>query len=435
MAADSGHMGQNPKDKVVPLRRHILVAEIEDRLSEARRLFSLHDYQSCDKLAREILRKDPQNTKAKAILELASIKLTGAKHALKLEGSPASEEQTDTAKDKDSPHLSLPASKESEEEADSKNSIPEHGREFHEAEAPTEAEKSTSIEYAPTVASSEPISRKDSLRERTISALVELFQRKDLSLADWKDPRFQLNGQPKAGKTQEAVRQAQTRSKLPMETFAREDKHPLPSEPPLGSGGSRESGFIFETQEIPNRKLDSDFNLQSPAKPSYQQWVARKFEERSEDLRKSEIMTMSIAQIKNYLYQEEYELCAKELESIRAVFPDNREIQIFVENTHRRLTELQRIKNQELQSRDLMSRAISLYQEGKLAEAVDAANEALRLVPNNQQAKEFVAFVDKRIENDKKKASVGKKFHFCRYCGVAVDSMSQVCFRCGKRLT
>jgi hypothetical protein len=279
------------------------------------------------------------------------------------------------------------------------------------------------------------MSQKDSLRERTISALVDLFQRKDLSLADWRDPRFQADGQPVAEKTQKAEQKARVKSKRPLEDLPGEVQQPLTTQRPVSPRGSQESWSVPEARKVLNENVDSASNLELPAKPSYQQLVARKFEERSEDLRKSEIRTISIAQIKKYLYQEEYELCAQELENIRMVFPDNSEIQAFVENTFRRLTELQRIKNLEHQSLELMSKATTLYQEGKLPEALNSANEALRLVPNHQQSKEFVAFVHKRIEKEKKKTSGGKKPRYCWYCGVAVDSISRFCFHCGQRLT
>jgi hypothetical protein len=101
MPADSGHLGRDRKDKVVPLRRHAAVAEIEERLSEARRLFSLHDYRACDKVAREILRRDPQNSKAKALLDLVALKFTNAKHTLRTGVPRASEKVSELAKDKD----------------------------------------------------------------------------------------------------------------------------------------------------------------------------------------------------------------------------------------------------------------------------------------------------------------------------------------------
>jgi hypothetical protein len=411
------------------------MADTEEMLAEARRLFSLHDYRSCEKVAREILRKDPQNSKAKALLDLVAIKLSSAKHTPKTAVPHSSEKSSEPAQDKDLRQQPLPETQDSEEKVASRIPIPEPEQELRESAGLAEGVDSSPREFPEAEASSEPMSQKDSLRERTISALVDLFQRKDLSLADWRDPRFQADGQLVAEKTQKAEQKARGKSKRPLEDLAGEVRQPLTTEPPVSLRGNQESWSVPEKRNVLNENGDFATNLELPAKPSYQQLVARKFEERSEDLRKSEIKTISIAQIKKYLYQEEYELCAQELENIRTVFPDNSEIQVFVENTFRRLTELQRIKNLEHQSLELMSKATTLYQEGKLPEALNSANEALRLVPNHQQAKEFVAFVHKRIEKEKKKTSAGKNPRICWYCGVAVDSISRFCFHCGQRLT
>ena len=83
MPPDSSHLGRDRKDKVISLGRHMLVAEIEEKLIEARRLFSLRDYLGCEKVVSEILSKDPQNSKAKALLDLTTIKLSNAKPAPK----------------------------------------------------------------------------------------------------------------------------------------------------------------------------------------------------------------------------------------------------------------------------------------------------------------------------------------------------------------
>ncbi|HVN80789.1 MAG TPA: zinc ribbon domain-containing protein [Terriglobia bacterium] len=429
MPADSGHLGRERKEKVVELRRSGAVAEIEEMLSEARRLFSLHDYQSCDKMAREILGKDPQNSKAKALLDLATINLTNPKRTPRTEATHASETSSDPAQDKDPRRQPLLEKPDVEDAIASWNPISRHEQELHDSVDPTEVATSSPTEFPSAEASSDPISQKNSLRERTISALVDLFQRRDLSLADWKDPRFQTNAQPVAeqkarGKTEPSLEDSSGKAHLP-----------LTPDSPLGPRGGQDSLRVPEPGSVPEENIESAPNTGLPAKPSYQQLVARKFEERSEDLRKSEIRTISIAQIKKYLYQEDYQLCAQELENIRKVFPDNSEIQVFVENTFRRLTELQRIKNLENQSRELMSKATTLYKEGKLPEALNSANEALQLVPNHQQAKEFVTFVHKRIEKENKKTSTGKKPRYCWYCGVVVDSIGRFCFHCGQRLT
>ena len=174
--------------------------------------------------------------------------------------------------------------------------------------------------------------------------------------------------------------------------------------------------------------------ITAPRPPEYQKEVERKIEQRSEELKNSEIQAGAVAQIKKYLYQEEYDLCAHDLAKIRDQFPQNPEIQAFVENTSKRLVELQRIKKFEVQAKDLMASAVAFYQEGKREEALIAVREILRVNPNHVQAREFVSFVERHHGKDKKKQSTIQKVRACRSCGSEVDAVSQFCFHCGKRL-
>lgn len=189
---------------------------------------------------------------------------------------------------------------------------------------------------------------------------------------------------------------------------------------------------LLEDVEKP-RKVGSKEQVEKDAVGSKEE-MEQKLEQRSEEIRNSEIKTVSIAQIKRHLYQEEYELCARELEHIRRAFPQNAEIQAFVENTSKRLAELQRIKAFEYQAKELMASAVAFYQEGKLEEALIAAHEVLRVNPNYLQAKEFVSFVAHRHSKEQKKEYVIEKVRYCKACGTTADAVSQFCFRCGKRL-
>ena len=174
--------------------------------------------------------------------------------------------------------------------------------------------------------------------------------------------------------------------------------------------------------------------ITEPRPLGYQKEVERKIEQRSEELKNSEIQAGAIAQIKKYLYQEEYDLCARDLARIRDLFPQNSEIQAFVENTSKRLVELQRIKKFEVQARDLMASAVAFYQEGKREEALIAVREILRVNPNHVQAREFVSFVERHQGKDRKKQPTIQKVRACRSCGSEVDAVSQFCYHCGKRL-
>jgi hypothetical protein len=427
MSSDSGHLGRDRKDKVVPLGRHTFVAEIEENLSEARRLFSLHHYRACELLVREVLRKDPQNPKAKALFDLTTIKLSAPQSTRKTPEPPTSESFIAAGTGPDGPHQPFPTVSPTEGRESSPRLQLEEGQSGHQITPGVNG--SFGEDGSSMLASRVTPEHKESLRERTISALVDLFHRKDMSLADWKDPRFRPDDQrsEKTGKAERNSRpqpSRQTAAPLTDSTVSATDHR-----------RGRELLESSETQTELETLRNSGLTAEPPPQPNYQQLVAKKFEERSEDLRKSEIRTVSIAQIKKYLYQEEYELCAQELENIRKLFPENEEIQVFVENTFRRLTELQRIKNLEHQAKDLITKATGLYQEGKLLEALSTANEVLRLMPNHREAREFLEFVNKRLEKERKKAMSGERPRYCWHCGVAVELISRFCFHCGQRLT
>jgi hypothetical protein len=163
--------------------------------------------------------------------------------------------------------------------------------------------------------------------------------------------------------------------------------------------------------------------------------VERKLQQRSEDLKSSEAKTVTIAKIKKYFYQEEYELCARELDSIKKRFPESEEIQAFVENTSKRLSVLQRTKGLEVLATELMLSANFHYQQGKLPEALIATKEVLRVLPEHQQARQFAELIQKRLEKERKRALSVDKLRYCRACGVAVEITSQYCHHCGRRLT
>ncbi len=165
------------------------------------------------------------------------------------------------------------------------------------------------------------------------------------------------------------------------------------------------------------------------------EFIDRKLEQRSEEIRNSEIKAVSIAQIKKYLYQEQYDLCSQELERIRGLFPQNAEIQAFVENTSRRLIDLKAMKNFEGQAKELMRSAVTSYQEGKFPEALAAAQQVLKVNPNHTQARELVEFVQRRIDPARKKELEALLERYCKTCGTSVDSSSQFCHHCGKRLS
>jgi hypothetical protein len=553
MPSDPQNKAERPDSNVVALHRAEFVASLEKKLSEARRFFSLHDYASCVGLVQEVLAADPQNSKAKALLELSSIKLSKRRLYKKIA-------EADTSG-------LLPSGPDSRGTL----SIASPTIDFID---PQQALENSRIEPDPV----EPISSsiviepppprrrgvpdpshglpQDSIRERTISALVDLLKNKESTIQDWKgdaqpsalspmpaspsalqrepatpvaaegqsasvpsvrssqsalqpsplqrrppalkgnrdflpgslDDLFEVEPEkptaPRRAEPQPPVapigvtppKDVATPAALnplpdkPAETTkVPQDARPVPqirtpklpevslphppvvSQPPVAKNeppkippvtppvtprtappATPPSPPIPHVIQLPDVRIFDQ--ITEPRPLGYQKDVERKIEQRSEDLKNSEIQAGAIAQIKKYLYQEEYDLCARDLARIRDLFPKNAEIQAFVENTSKRLVELQRIKKFEVQARDLMASAVAFYQEGKREEALIAVREILRVNPNHVQAREFVSFVERHQGKDRKKQPTLQKVRACRSCGSEVDAVSQFCYHCGKRL-
>jgi tetratricopeptide (TPR) repeat protein len=540
MPSDPQNKAASPDSNVVALHRAEFVASLDKKLSEARRFFSLHDYASCLELVREVLAADPQNAKAKALHDLSAIKLSKRKLYKKIAGtqpSPPPSNGSAVTNTLLAPPVSLAEVENSRAEPDSQFSLPEPHP--HVIEPPPRRRRGLPESGATST---------DSMRERTISALVDLLKNKDTTLEDWKDdyqaetgsptpptsapspepmrpvntgtssPRVQpsppvnqhLTTEPSEDQ-QRAVLKA-NRDFLPVsldELFeAKPDKtsrlspadpqprlapagniprknvppptalsappknstktaRPLQGTLPVAPGAipkkpevsSQTSPLLSQPPTAKNEAVKQPVSgspvSAPPSEPSptthratqppdirifdqitaprplvYQKEVER--ERRSEETKNSEIQAGAVAQIKKYLYQEEYDLCAHDLAKIRDQFPQNPDIQAFVENTSKRLVELQRIKKFEVQAKDLMASAISFYQEGKREEALIAVREILRVNPNHVQAREFVSFVERH--QGKKKQPTIQKVRACRSCGSEVDAVSQFCCNCGKRL-
>jgi hypothetical protein len=226
-----------------------------------------------------------------------------------------------------------------------------------------------------------------------------------------------------------------TQDQSPAEAVGKNIPVPAPPQQKETPGLPEANELEFKANVVRFPQVSPFQQITSPKKVDYKRLVEKKLEEHSEDLRNSEIKTVSIAQIKKYLYQEEYELCAHELENIQQLFPDSAEIQAFVENTSRRLNDLQRVKGFETLAKELMLSASFHYQQGKLPEALIATKEVLRVIPEHQQARQFAEVIQKRLDREKKKAMRVDKIRYCWACGVAVDSVSQYCYHCGHRLS
>jgi hypothetical protein len=519
MSNDPQNKLQSRPDNIVSLSRHELVANIEQTLTTARRLFSLQEYLPCEELVLQVLSLDPHNAKAKALLELTSIKLSKRKLYRKIveprvSGELPKAHQPNEAKTEDATLISQnPVPGEITSDAQGgpiqKNESP--GRRLSQKGSLPKSER-----LQDSGARKGDAPPPDTMRERTINALVDLLKDKGKPVEEWKGAHnptqassesstensppalLSSTGTPsplqrdKAGKTDflsgsltdlfesaqgksdglevkpevghqnEAIRKSaglKVQKSLPqpesntatpptaghsgtvMEHVglaqrdiaprSKAETSPAPVTPHVGDTGSKDR-IPTKVVQLPGVRFFDQ--ILTPSKPDYKQLMEKKLEERSEEIKNSEIKTVSIAQIKKYLYQEQYELCSQELERIRVLFPKNAEIQAFVENTSKRLTELQRIKAFEDRAKDLMLSAVAFYQEGKLTEALIAVREVLRVNPDQRQAREFIDFVERRMSKEKKKEIHLYAVRYCQNCGTTVDSVSAFCFHCGKRL-
>ena len=554
MPSDPQNKADRPDSNVVALHRAEFVASLEKKLSEARRFFSLHDYASAAVLVQEVLAADPQHSKAKALLELSSIKLSKRRLYKKI-AAPDPPGSLPTSDLGATPSIPPP---------DTSSTDPQRALEGSRANADSVEPISSSIVIEPpprrrrrSFPETSPGLSQDSMRERTISALVDLLKNKESTIEDWKgssqastlspmsaspsvaqrepgtpaaaegqsasdpnvrsshpaSPPLPASKQPhppalkanrdflpgalddlfetepvkpavpppvepkppappisvtaqkdvttpaalsfppaKSAETTKVLRETRPAAQIPAHMLPEVSpplvppvtkketlKEPLKSPPVTPPPAPRTappaaplSPPVPHVIQLPDIRIFDQ--IAEPHPLGYQKEVERKIEQRSEELKNSEIQAGAIAQIKKYLYQEEYDLCARDLARIRDLFPQNPEIQAFVENTSKRLVELQRIKKFEVQARDLMASAVAFYQEGKREEALIAVREILRVNPNHVQAREFVNFVERHQGKDRKKQPTIQKVRACRSCGSEVDAVSQFCYHCGKRL-
>ena len=558
MSSDSRNDRQGLPQDIVPLNSADTGMEIEQKLAAARRLFSLHEYALCEQLVHEILAVDPHNSKAKALFDLTSIKLSKRKFYKKMVEPRLPDRQLEPPAKADSSTGDLAGRIPLKTETPGGRGTPV--RPLPDQGLQSRTRSRTPIDrHAPSIqsegAGDQPFAESaSSIREQTISALVELLKDRNKGLGEWKDSRFEgksstqggdesatpvtqgrevdaslsilavplseakaktespdslevaqpqspleqpiqnlpgeegrqaTNFLPAAlvelfdasqGRREEPLSAAKTPtanvelnlagvSPIPGEGLASiqsEDFTPLPSAvPPVVLPGKEDAALQIDKripiapnsenvggsvaspfqspQESKQRIIQlPDVNVFERITPAQKapphELIERKLEQRSEEIRNSEVQAVSIAQIKKYLYQEEYDLCAQELVRIRRLFPQSAEIQAFAENTSRRLGELKAMKNFEGRAKEFMRTAVSFYQEGKLGEALKTAQRVLQVNPHHTQAREFVEFVERRVNLKRKKKLEESPKKYCKTCGTIVDSSSQFCHHCGKRL-
>jgi hypothetical protein len=547
MSSDSRNSKQDFHRNVVPIRSGEDGTETERKLAAARRLFSLHEYNLCEQVVQEVLAVDPLSSKAKALLELVSIKLSKRKLYKKMVDPKQPSRSLEAPPQKEPLNFETdinPPSRGGETaNRDADLHRPTQASTHEEKHPPLVRSNRRPLRVRPEAAGEKALGfPRSSMRDQTIAAMVELLRDRNKGPGDWKTSQFGLATQehtgdeaeasapdpgnatisistlhepkrespPRAGIVSETEDETQVlKEKVPQgrseeESTLRADflpgslvelfettgrlqdgqlqEHitniqnggmppiavpPSPAESPAAHDGEAillspsvahpavpkdENEIRLRTDQRPAPPVPPhpqeriqrvvrlpDVNVFDQVAPTREspplEFIDRKLEQRSEEIRNSEIKAVSIAQIKKYLYQEQYDLCAQELERIRGLFPQNAEIQAFAENTSRRLVDLKSMKNFEGTAKELMRSAVSFYQEGKFAKALDAAQQVLQVNPNHIQAREFVEFVQRRINPEKKKEFEAILEKYCKNCGTSIDSSSQFCHHCGKRLS
>jgi len=183
MPSDSQNKAEKPESNVVALHRAEFVASIEKKLSEARRFFSLRDYGACEELVQEVLAADPQNSKAKALLDLSAIKLSKRKLYKKIADVPSSAPRLADGKDT-SVTTPVRAAASDPRPADETSARPEPPPSLSLSRGTTDQPNPRRHRSrTPDLTAGLP---QDSMRERTISALVDLLKNKEATVHDVK---------------------------------------------------------------------------------------------------------------------------------------------------------------------------------------------------------------------------------------------------------
>jgi hypothetical protein len=181
-----------------------------EKLAQARRLLSLRQLDACRQIAREVLREDPADPIALGLLELSDSSALGSRTGGLREG-------------KESPAVIAGGKKRHQEPSPAQEPIqssnspmrePFIDPQFSYLLALTDSPETISKTAPPqekTVTA--PVPETDTLRERTISALVDILHNRENTVRNWSDPRFpQGTGSPGGKKQRTPFSQTQTSS-------------------------------------------------------------------------------------------------------------------------------------------------------------------------------------------------------------------------------
>lgn len=334
------------------LGEHDFVDEISDNLTRARRLFSLRDYESCEELARQVLDIDPENSTAKALVQLTGINRPSRKRLQKIVHPRLPKE------DQTCPNKVEPERKRCSVELDHVPSEANRGKfskRVIDPQLPEEGQtqlNSGAIKGCPSEVNSHniPSERQPSLSE---------------------------SSKPGEGHDSRGAFIDEVRAEAPPYSFSAVSPNP----DNFSSADDLREKTIAALVEFLNEKNKSSSQLAPQAAE----------EERPE----TELKGVDTPDVS-----------PPERVELRPKIKDEASIQRAQEeglDSPKLWGDTGAVRTPESRAEDYMASAVSYYHERRLPEALAAAREALRLVSGHEDAREFVNFVQKRLDERKKR--------------------------------
>ena len=336
----------------VSLSEQDFVDDISDKLTRARRLFSLRDYDSCEELARQVLDLDPENSTAKALFQLTSLNRPSRKRLQRIV-DPQLPKEDQTHPDKAQPEPKSCSAK---------------------------------LVNVPT----EPITGE--LSEETIGPLLHQERQSQ-------PQRGAITGHP-------SVFNSDIDSSEHQPALS-EGYKPEEGSDPKGTSGD-EAGP--EDTPYPIAAVTPNPESNSSAEDLREKTIAALVDFLNE---KSKSNSQLVPQAAD---EESLETGMKCFDPPAVSPPERiephpnikdessiRRGQEEAVNSPKRWGEINPVRTPESRAEDYMASAVSYYYERRLPEALAAAREALHLVSGHKDAREFVNFIQKRLHERKKR--------------------------------
>jgi len=345
-----GHGGSTKNH--VSLSEHDSVDEISDKLTRARRLFSLRDYDSCEELARQVLDIDPENPTAKALFQLTGINRPRRKRLQKIVDPQLPRE------DQIHPDKVEAEPKRWSIESDNVPSEPSRGKLFERVIDPQiPEEKQTQLQSVALTGHPSGVNSDSSPLEHQLP----------LSKSSKAGEGNKLRG----ASTDEAVLQA--------------PPHPFTAATP-------DSDNFSSAEDLREKTIAALVEFLNEKNKSSSQLAPQAAEEESP---KTGLKVIDAPDIS-----------PPQTVELRPKINDEASIQRAREedlDSPKLWGDMAAVRTPENRAEDYMASAVSYYHERRLPEALAAAREALRLAPGHNDAREFVNFVQKRLDERKKR--------------------------------